>query len=371
MRSSSGEYHIALDHLRALAALMVFVWHFIRGAEPVMPGPVERAYNPDFFPMALFDEGHVGVALFMVLSGFLFARLLEGKQINWGAFYYNRAARLLPLLLVALTLTCLSYMARGWMTARVFSALLPSGILLPTLPGGAWSITVEWHFYMLLPALLWLIAKGKPAALLAVIAAGVLLRIGVAVGGGDITYWSYWTMVGRIDQFAAGMLAWHYRHWFAGQHARFVAWTVLFTFIVWLYDRRGGLMLDFTGRMPAIVSILIPTVQALGFAILVSWYVGSFKHSTGTVSSAIARVGEYSYSIYLLHILFVFDLQLWLTEIISGMHNFYVAISVALACFVAFVPIAGLSYRYIELPFLRRRKSYVLAGSGEAAPAVA
>lgn len=358
MKSTSGQYFIGLDHLRALAAFMVFAWHFTRGA-PGLRGPINPNYTPDFFPFAFFDEGHMGVALFMVLSGFLFARLLEGKRIAWGAFYYNRAARLVPLLVVALIANFAMYMWRGWMSASDFLAMLPKGFLLPTWPGGAWSIAVEWHFYLILPALLWLVAKRTPAALLAVIAVGIAVRIGIAVSGGNVAEWGYWTMVGRIDQFAAGMLAWHYRHLLAGNHARFAAWMALFTFIVWVFDRRGGLRVDIAGGLPASFGILMPTVQAFGFAVLVAWYAGSFKHSTGRLSSAVARAGEYSYSLYLLHVLFVFDLQLWLTEVIPSMHNFPVAFAAALVCFAAFVPLAGLSYRYIELPFLRRRRPYV------------
>ena len=54
---------------------MVFAWHFTHaGGYPV---PLE--YSPNAFPLAIFDEGHTGVALFMTLSGYLFAKLLDGK----------------------------------------------------------------------------------------------------------------------------------------------------------------------------------------------------------------------------------------------------------------------------------------------------
>jgi peptidoglycan/LPS O-acetylase OafA/YrhL len=367
VKSSSGQYFIALDHLRALAAFMVFAWHFTRGA-PYMRGPINPSYTPDFFPFAFFDEGHIGVALFMVLSGFLFARLLDDKRVAWGAFYYNRLARLLPLFVVALVANLAMYMWQDWMTASEFLATLGKGFVLPTWPGGAWSIGVEWHFYLLLPPLLWLISKGSPAALFGVIVTGIAIRASFA----DHAAWlGYWTIIGRIDQFAAGMLAWHYRHLFTGNHHRAAAWMAVFTFMLWKYDQFGGLKRDIAGALPDAVSILMPTALGAGFAVLVAWYAGSFKHSPGPISTAIARAGEYSYSLYLLHVLFVFDLQLWLTDVIPGMRSFPVALIVALACFVAFVPIAGLSYRYIELPFLRRRKSYVLVGPGEAAPAAA
>jgi peptidoglycan/LPS O-acetylase OafA/YrhL len=91
MRSSSGQHFVALDHLRALAAFLVFAWHFLHSTNGV-PVPFEGA--PSIFPFAIFDEGHTGVALFMVLSGYLFAKLLEGKEIYYGAFFWNRFIRL-------------------------------------------------------------------------------------------------------------------------------------------------------------------------------------------------------------------------------------------------------------------------------------
>ena len=77
MKSSTGQYFIALDHIRAVAALLVFIWHFSHAASGY---PVPFEFTPSFFPLAIFDEGHTGVALFMTLSGYLFAKLLDGKR---------------------------------------------------------------------------------------------------------------------------------------------------------------------------------------------------------------------------------------------------------------------------------------------------
>lgn len=83
MRSSSGAHFIALDHVRALAAFIVFAWHFTHAANDY---PVAFDYVPALFPFSILDEGHTGVALFMTLSGYLFAKLLDGKSIDYRAF---------------------------------------------------------------------------------------------------------------------------------------------------------------------------------------------------------------------------------------------------------------------------------------------
>jgi peptidoglycan/LPS O-acetylase OafA/YrhL len=86
VRSSSGEHYVALDHIRALAMFLVFSWHFL--------GRDRLNIHPALFPLGLIDQGHVGVALFMTLSGYLFAKLLDGKDINYLAFLRARFMRL-------------------------------------------------------------------------------------------------------------------------------------------------------------------------------------------------------------------------------------------------------------------------------------
>src|SRR5258708_27812747 len=99
MRSSSGAHFIALDHVRAVAIFMVFAWHFTHARNGY---PVPFDYVPALFPFSVLDEGHTGVALFMALSGYLFAKLLVGKSIDYRRFLCDRSLRPLPLLSAAL-----------------------------------------------------------------------------------------------------------------------------------------------------------------------------------------------------------------------------------------------------------------------------
>ena len=90
MKSTSGAHYVALDHIRAVAALLVFVWpftHSTNGYPMLFEGP------PFWGPLVLFDEGHVGVALFMTLSGYLSAKLLDGKKVIYHLFLWNRFLR--------------------------------------------------------------------------------------------------------------------------------------------------------------------------------------------------------------------------------------------------------------------------------------
>ena len=146
LKSSTGKYYQALDHIRAVAVFVVFIWHFNHFDEGQLAAPL-------VFPLSLFTEGHTGVAIFMVLSGYLFAKLLGNKKINYPVFLYNRGLRLLPLLLCVLLIIAAQAYMDGRLNAAFFIHLL-KGFVLPTLPNGGWSITVEFHFYLILPVLL-------------------------------------------------------------------------------------------------------------------------------------------------------------------------------------------------------------------------
>ena len=155
MKSSTGEHYLALDHVRALAAFMVFSWHFLHADNGY---PVAFNAMPMVFPLALLDEGHTGVALFMCLSGYLFAKLIADRPIVFSAFFFNRLLRLLPLLLFVIAIRVVMTWWQGGDLQGLLAGIQKS-YLLPTLPNGGWSITAEFHFYLVLPVLLWLKRK--------------------------------------------------------------------------------------------------------------------------------------------------------------------------------------------------------------------
>lgn len=86
MRSSSGAHYIALDHVRALAAFMVFTWHFTHG-EQGFPIPFE--FVPAF-PFSVLDEGHTGVAG-MMIPGYVSSRFIETPFLKRRRPYIKRA----------------------------------------------------------------------------------------------------------------------------------------------------------------------------------------------------------------------------------------------------------------------------------------
>jgi peptidoglycan/LPS O-acetylase OafA/YrhL len=103
------------------------------------------------------------------------------------------------------------------------------------------------------------------------------------------------------------------------------------------------------------------TMEGIAYAALIAWYDGSFRFQDKGIAGFLAKVGTYSYSIYLLHFFFVFDISRAIHTQYLNMGNIYLAMAVSIVIFfVMMVPIAYLSYRFIESPFLRFRNKYTM-----------
>ncbi|MGK6353036.1 acyltransferase family protein [Parapedobacter sp. DT-150] len=150
--------HLAgLDHLRALAIILVFLCHY-------------RAYDrPDWVnEIGLF--GWSGVDLFFVLSGYLISdqlmrQLISKHTIGFTEFYTHRALRIFPAYFFVVAL----YFAFPFIREREGIAPLWQFLTFTQnfdLDFGnegtfshAWSLAIEEQFYLLLPVSLWLIAR--------------------------------------------------------------------------------------------------------------------------------------------------------------------------------------------------------------------
>lgn len=337
---------------------MVFTWHFMHGRNG---SPVPFEFVPALFPLSLLAEGHTGVALFMTLSGYLFARLLDGKAISYRLFLWNRALRLLPLLAIVVVIVGFQFAALGVSVER-YATAIASGVIYPRLPNGGWSITAEFHFYLVLPLFLWMLRRSRWLPL-GIVAAAIAVRALLYWQSGEIQYLAYHTIVGRIDQFVLGMLAWHFRAHFAGRHLLAAAWLAAFMLFYWYFDLKGGFYQSPSYPSPSPLWIVLPTVEGFGYPALIAWYDNSFAQSRGAASRFIGRIGTYSYSIYLLHFFLVFGAARFVHERIMNISNFYLAGLWSVAVFLLMVPIGYLSFRFVESPFLRLRRRYILAAT--------
>ena len=293
----------------------------------------------------------------MTLSGYLFAKLLDGKSINYAAFIWNRVLRLIPLLFVVILIAGIISMYEGGSLVN-YAHVVAKGVLFPCFPNGGWSITVEFHFYLILPLLLWLLRKSSLWPFIMIVAA-ILLRFFLWHERGEVQSLAYFTIIGRIDQFALGMLAFKFGCKITRRHLFAIAIISSFLIFYWWFDLHGGFQYYPTYPSPRPLWILLPTIEGIGYAIGIAWYDKSFSHSTSGLSKFIGRIGEFSYSIYLLHIFVFFYAAKFVNTQIMEISNFYLACLWSLV-FLIFMMLPGyVSFRFVESPFLRLRKRYV------------
>lgn len=280
------------------------------------------------------------------------------KNTNYPAFIWNRILRLMPLLiLVILIVGVQDYFTHQNMHTYLNEVI--QGFIFPTLPNGGWSITVEFHYYLILPLFLWMLRKSKWLPL-SIILAAIALRAYLYHVNGQIFETAYYTIIGRIDQFALGMIMFNCRSYLSKRHWLAIGTLVSFCAFYYYFDAIGGYYKNPTYPSPNPLWIIMPTIEGLAYAVGIALYESSFNHSTTGVSKLIGKMGEYSYSIYLLHFFIVFRAAAFIHTKIIDLSNFYFALFFSLLFFIGMMPIGYLSFRFVESPFLKLRKRYII-----------
>jgi len=351
LKSTTGDYFQALDHVRALAAFTVFFWHFNTFNDGHLAAPL-------LFPLSFLTEGHTGVAIFMTLSGYLFAKLLNRRQIVFIPFLWNRFIRLAPLLFFVICLSGVVAYINGTFDLGFIKSIV-KGVVFPSLPNGGWSITVEAHFYLILPILLYLSNHSKLLLLLALVLP-IGLRLILFMTNGEVQTFAYWTIVGRLDQFVLGIFAFYTRDLYRDKGRYVFIMFICFLLLWYWFDNLGGFFTLPQYPSPSPLWILLPTVEGFVYSILIAWYEITYTHSESRLAKFIALIGTYSYSIYLLHFFFVFKMPVFINKYLFDISNPYLMFIFAVPCFLSILPISYFSYKFIEEPFLKYRKKYYI-----------
>jgi rhamnosyltransferase len=314
---------------------------------------------PAFAPLSFFEEGHTGVALFMTLSGYIFAKLIDGKDVDYGAFLWNRFVRLAPLLITVLTIAYGVAIYQGMPPYDVLKAFL-SGFIVPIWPNGGWSLTVEMHFYLVLPFLLRLVRTRRDAALY-VVCASVVVRYALYAEIGQIQDLAYWTIVGRIDQFTLGIFA-----FYAGRDAKPGRATLLLGALVFIglfhaFNTQGGFYGggDGTHASRDPVWIILPTIEGAFYGLLIWSYDKANWSLPASLSRGLSFVGRISYSIYLVHFFVVFRMADAFVAYVDPAPTYETMFIASIGAFVLLLPLAWLPHRFVEGAFLRFRTTYL------------
>jgi peptidoglycan/LPS O-acetylase OafA/YrhL len=294
--TTKTEHSLELQSLRGIAAAIVLVHHALRVFD-------DGAFAFWFSEKVL--NAHAAVVVFFVLSGYVLSRSLISRGLNAQGvltFWTRRAFRIYPalwcgLLLVAvyvlLLMPSFSPHFSTWATesinpekinskAIVMSAAGFSADILPP----AWTITVELVGSLLLPPILLGMVRGPVFSALIVAA---LVTVSLAFGAGVKQVPLY------LVHFALG--AWLATSTWA-RTSRISGWATVGALVILLYGRQVGPW----GYHDAVPSL----IEGLAAVVVIAGLLRS--HARWLKAEPLVRLGDWSYSLYLVHIPIAFSL---------------------------------------------------------------
>ena len=376
--ASSGRRHLpALDGIRGLAVLMVFLVHYGGGA---------KSSNPLLHAVGVaVTAGWSGVTLFFILSGFLISGIIWDSRNSegwWGRFYMRRTLRIFPLYYASLLLVFIAAVIAGnahYSFSRIWIyGLYLQNIPLPFDPGNLgsplyvthfWSLAVEEQFYLIWPLLITRVRTLDQARnlSLAVFLLSAIFRF-VA-----------WYLLPAHD--AAGTplhRAFHGAYAFTPSRAGELAigaylamcfrdpalWTRIRKFAPFAltgglagFLAAGAYAHTLTDECAAGFLVGLPCVT-IGLGALVVLTLGDGPISRAAKLPALRWLGGISYGFYIFHVLFTSSYE-WIARMLApnASSNVRLGLTFLVAAGLSLM-LSWLSFRFYESRFLIRRSRY-------------
>ncbi len=320
--------------LSALVAFHHYVlcYYYFEGKGWALENLSDYAFN--------MRAGSVAVMIFFILSGFLFYGL---KTDKWDVFYFKRFLRIAPVFFFS-SLICIAvaafirrheldytefrYSFLLWFDAGITgekSSLLgmPDSMFINA--SVTWTLFWEWGLYFSLPLVLLLRDKAKPLTF-----SLICLFLSVYVFRVMKPEYSIF-----LACFSCGFLA-----------------------RAWVFDQRYSKLKCDIGVLSCVGILFLfyespYSIYALPVLALLFIFIVSGGDVFGLLSCrAMVRLGEISYSIYLLHGIFWFCMNYFIKHFGGGISTTaYMIISAA--TFIAMLLFSSLTYQFIEKPFMK------------------
>ena len=327
-----NSFRCDINGLRAYAIILVLLFHFsING----------------------FSAGFIGVDVFFVISGFLMTKIISDRLLsnNFSLidFISARAIRILPALLLMVFVVCLigwfllypqQYKKYGAYAAS--SVVFISNILYWKKAGDyfatdshsipllhTWSLSVEWQFYLLLPVILWFVTRFKnrketiQISMVFLFAISFLLSLFLSK---DYQSFSFFMLFTRAWEMAAGGLVCVFSSKIKSSSSK-LNLLGLFLILTSLY------LISSNDSWPSYLALL-PVTGTMLILIAKNGSSMFFRFS------AIQKIGDWSYSIYLWHWPIVFFIAQF------DIKNKHLSIFSIMASIV----LGMISFKFIETP---------------------
>jgi peptidoglycan/LPS O-acetylase OafA/YrhL len=353
--SKNIHYIPRLDHLRFLAAVLVVLYHYYHNFIP------QAAVVPGIFN-EIINQGSSGVDLFFVLSGFIFGTIAYEKRIHYGNFIISRIFRIYPLYIFAVTIAVSVHY-------NLFNALDSLLLIFPFLQvnhiagnlndfGQLWSVGLEFQFYLIFPFLAEFIIRFGYRYLIALILVALALRLFYFEQTGSVRDLVYWSLPGRIDEFALGILATVLSiknpSYFKNPFHLIISLALVALSFHWL-NSWGG----FYNGANSGLWIIWPSFEGIIWGYFIISYLRANITIPDFLNKSLSNLGHLSFSIYVMHGFAVFltikyfsqhhmSLELPLDTILLGV----------LICVPLSIIIALPTFHFIEKPFFVFKKKY-------------
>lgn len=350
----------SLTGLRFYAALLVVVTHVSRNFFGAEVG-------------SYFSMGSVGVSFFFVLSGFVLMWSRKHGQRR-ADFYRNRFARVYPLHAVMLSAAVLLLVSQAgavdWAALVACIALLQAWVPFDrfyfALNGPAWSLSCEFFFYAMFPAVAKRLVGWDAGKLLRggailygvvcvlTLAAHIVLKDGPTIGV------LYVNPAYRIWEFLLGVgLGVAMRQgWRTRVRPSLAAWGTALLFVavsalnVGITNNVGPLK---SLPMQALPSDLASLALTPCFVMLIAVVAASDLHGTRShlASRPMVLLGQWSFALYLSHLIVV---EIIARAIPAGM-SWVLALPLSLTTIAITVAVAAGLYTFIERPIEARLRA--------------
>lgn len=340
------QYRAEVDGLRAVAVIAVIIFHA----------------GFSFFP-----GGYAGVDVFFVISGYLITSILLAElhsgRFSLASFYERRVRRILPALffVCAVTLPFSWFLLvpdelKTYMGSMAATALFSSNVFFWRVSGyfgpdaevqpllHTWSLGVEEQYYLIFPVALIVFWRLGVRALAALLFLVVLLSLAIAIWAvEDHASAAFFLLPSRAWELLAGALVAFYHFQYPNRTVNRGACNI-FSLIGFAMVLASFVVLDEHSGFPGLPAML-PVTGAM-LLVLFAW--------PGTLIGALLAsrpfvlVGLMSYSAYLWH-------QPLLAFSYHAMGGHPPAHIAGLMVFLT-LPLAWLSWKYVETPFRNRAR---------------